>query len=326
MTGRPKTNLAIIGLGGWGRKLVESVQGESTDVGFSAAIVRRTDSSEAFAKAHGLRLETDIASTLADPSIAGVVSSGPAHLHAVHGIAAMEAGKPVLAIKPLALTAADAAKMAAVSEAKGVLLALGYNRCFYPNVAEMRRRLAAGALGDLVHAEGDFCVDRYRSLKGAHWKANPENSPAGGLADHMLYLAIDTLGAIDEVHALAFRHHSDNELADATAVLLRTKGRQSALLTAIGVTSDYYRFQVFGAKGWIEIRDDTGFAFQPLKGPREDIVFDAIDAERAEVEAFAAAIRGERIFPVPVRDAVHGVAALEAIGRSAIENRPMLVE
>ena len=51
-----------------------------------------------------------------------------------------------------------------------------------------------------------------------------------------------------------------------SAVLLKTLNNRSALLTAIGVTPDYYRFQVFGAKGWIELRDDTRFTFQPLDG------------------------------------------------------------
>lgn len=317
--------LAIIGLGGWGRRLVDSVQGKSGDVRFATAVVARPAPAADFARAHGLRLETDLAAALSDPAIDGVVSCGPAHLHSVHSLAALEAGKPVLAIKPMALESADAARLVQVATDRRLPLALGYNRCFYPNVAEMRRRLRAGALGELVHAEGDFCVDRYRAIKPDSWKANPDHSPAGALADHMLYLTIETLGAIAEVHALAFRHHSGNDLADTTAVLLRAAGRRSALLTAIGVTADYYRFQIFGENGWIELRDDRHFAFQPLKGDRETIVFEALDAERAELEAFAAAIRGDASFPVPMADAAHGVAVLEAMGRSANEKRPVTI-
>ena len=191
---------------------------------------------------------------------------------------------------------------------------------------ELRKRMRAGALGDLLHTEGDFCVDRYRGIKPGSWKADPENAPAGSLADHMLYLTIETLGPIAEVHALGYRHQSDNELADTAAVLLRTKGRQSALLTAIGVTPDYYRFQVFGTNGWAELRDDRRFTFQPLKGPREDLMLDAVDTERAQIEAFAAAIRGEQEFPVAAADAAHGVAVLQAMGRSALQERPILLE
>jgi predicted dehydrogenase len=313
--------LAIIGLGGWGRRLVDSVQGKSDSVRFSSAVVRRPELSAGYAAAHGLKLTTDLAAVLADGAVDGVVSCGPAHLHAAHSLSALEAGKPVLAIKPMALTAKEAAALAAAAARHRRPLALGYNRCFFPNVAELRRRLRANALGHLLHAEGDFCVDRYRGIKAGSWKADPAHAPAGSLADHMLYLTIETLGPIAEVHALGFSHHTDNELADTTAVLLRTAARQSALLTAIGVSPDYYRFQVFGTKGWAELRDARHFSFQPLDGEREDLVLAPVDAERTEVEAFASAICGEQAFPVPVADAVHGVAVLEAMGRSAIEER-----
>jgi hypothetical protein len=39
--------------------------------------------------------------------------------------------------------------------------------------------------------------------------------------------------------------------------------------------------------------------------------------EKAELEAFSAAVSGEMAFPVTVDDAVHGVAVLEAMDRAA---------
>jgi hypothetical protein len=135
----------------------------------------------------------------------------------------------------------------------------------------------------------------------------------------MLYLTIETLGPIAEAHAIAFSHHTGNALADVTAVLLRARTQRPALLTAIGATPDYHRFQLFGDKAWAELRDDRHFVFQPLGGPRETLELGAIDAERAEIEAFGAALAGEAEFPVPLSLAVHSVFALEAIARSAAE-------
>lgn len=315
--------LAIVGMGGWGRRLVDSVQGKSDRVRFRSAVVARPERSQAFADKHGLALGSDYASVLADPAVKGVVSSGPAHLHAAHALAALEHGKPVLAVKPMAQTAADARALQAASKASGALLALGYNRCFMPNVAEMRRRLASGVLGRRLHAEGNFCVDRYGGFAADSWKADPSRVPAGSLADHMLYLMIETLGPIAEVHTSSVHDVSANGLADTSAVLLRTAGNATGLLTAIGVTADFYRFQVFGTRGWIELRDARQLTFQPIDGPREDVMLPAVDPERAEIEAFADAIAGAHPFPVPVEDAVHGVAVLEAMGRSAVERRPV---
>ena len=310
--------LAIVGLGSWGKRLVASVQGKSDKVRFATAVVRRPERAGEFAGKHGMTVATDYAAVLADPAIAGVVSCGPAHLHAAQSLAALEAGKPVLAVKPMATSAQDARGLERAATKSGVLLALGYNRCFFPNVAELRRRLRAGDLGRVLHSEGNFCVDRYGEIRAGDWKADPAHIPAGSLADHMLYLTIETLGPIVEVTALAQRDVSANPLADSTAILLKSATGQSGLLTAVGVTPDFYRFHVFGDRGWAEIRGSRHFTFQPAEGEREDIRFPEIDAERAEVEAFADAIEGRADFPVPVADAVHGVAVMEAMGRSAL--------
>ncbi|MFM2130541.1 MAG: hypothetical protein RL477_2087 [Pseudomonadota bacterium] len=313
--------LAIVGLGGWGRRLVQSVQGVSDRVRFTRAVVTDPDKHREFAAETGLKLGTDIAEAARDPKVAGVVSSGPAHLHAAHSMIAIEAGKPVLAVKPLALNLPDAKALEEAARRKGVLLCMGYNRCFFPNVAELRKRLAVKSLGQILHTEGDFCVHRYGGVKRGTWKADPANAPAGALADHMLYLTIETLGRIRAVHAIGLNQASDNDLADTTAVLLRCEANATALLTACGMTPDYYRFTVFGTEGWAEVRDADYFAFQPKKGSREEIRFKVDDTEKTEIETFADAIAGKVSFPCPADQAVHSAAVIEAMARSNAAGR-----
>lgn len=320
-------NVGIVGLGAWGRRLVESVQGKSTAVRFAAAVVTNPARSKDFAAAHGLSVGTDLKAMLADPEIGAVVSSGPAGLHAAHSLAAIEAGKPVLAIKPMALARADAERLREAAARKGVLLALGYNRCFLPAVAELRRRAAAGDLGTLLHVEGNFCVDRYFKLKadGGDWKTDAAQVLPGALADHPLYLSIELMGPVAEVHATASRRAISAPIMDTTAVLLRFRSGASGLLTAIGATASYERLTVFGSKGWAEVRDGRHFAFRPLEGKGTATDYAKIDTERLEMEAFAAAVAGEKPFPVPVDDAVHSAAVLEAMGRSAATGKPVAI-
>lgn len=318
-------DLGIIGLGSWGRRLVLSVQGKSEQVRFKSAVVGRPERAAEFAETHGISIANDYSGMLRDPGIHGVVSCGPADLHASHAITALEAGKPVLSIKPIGKSAQEGEALLAAAKASGRLLALGYNRCFMPNVQEMRRRLKAGALGRLLHAEANFCTNRYGGIPAGNWKADPAKVPAGSLADHMLYLVIETLGPITEVHTISTHDVSPNDLADTAAVLLRTGNNASALLTAIGVTPDDYRFQIFGTAGWIELRGACQLTYQPLDGKLEVITLPPNDPERAQLEAFADAVMGKRIFPVPVEDATHSAAVLDAMGRSAIEGRPILV-
>ncbi len=313
--------LAIVGLGGWGKRLVESVQGVSDKVRFVRAVVTNPDKSQEFAAKYGLTLGTDIAEAAGDARVAGLVSSGPAHLHATHSMIGVEAGKAVLAVKPIALNLAEARKLADAAAKAKVLLCMGYNRCFFPNVAELRRRLKAGALGQILHTEGDFCVHRYGGVKRGSWKADPANAPAGALADHMLYLTIETLGHIDAAHAIGLNQASDNDLADTTAVLLKGANNTTGLLTACGMTPDYYRFTVFGTEGWAEVRDADHFTFQPKGGKREEIRFPVGDTERTEIEAFADAISGVAPFPCPADQAVHSAAVIEAMARSNAEGR-----
>ena len=298
--------------------MVESVQGKSDRVRFAAGVTGTPAKAEAFATKHGFKLSGDLKAMLADASIDAVVSAGPAGLHAAHALAAIEAGKHVLAVKPMATKRADAEALRAAARKHGVLLALGYNRCFYPAMAELRRRVAAGDLGALLHMEGNFCVDRYFKLKpGVDWKTDTSQVLAGALADHPLYAMIEFLGPVAEVVAQGSTRATELPIADATATLLRFASGASGLLTAMGATATYERTTLFGSKGWAEIRGGARFTLQPVEGKGVSIDYPDFDAEKAELEAFAAAVTGETPFPVPLDDAVHGVAVLEAIDRAA---------
>jgi predicted dehydrogenase len=264
---------------------------------------------------------------LTDASIDAVVSAGPAGLHAAHSLAVIEASKPVLAVKPMATKRVDAEALRAAARKHRVLLALGYNSCFFPTMAELRRRVAAGDLGTLLHMEGNFCVDRYFKLKpGADWKTDTSQVLAGALADHPLYAMIELLGPVAEVVAHGSTRATKLPIADTTATLLRFASGASGLLTAMGATAAYNRTTVFGSKGWAEMRHREHFTFQPVEGEATAIEYPDFDAEKAELEAFAAAVTGEKPFPVPVDNAVHSVAVLEAIDRAAKTGKPVRID
>ena len=309
--------LAIVGLGAWGRRLIEAVQGKSDRVRFVAAVAPRPEKIKDFADAKNIRVTPDYEDVLTDAAIHGVVSCGPAQLHAEHSLAALKSRKPVLAIKPLGLFTSEATMLEDAARQQGVLLALGYNRCFMPHVARLREELQSGGLGEVLHTEGNFCVNRYFQIKNEGWKAAPEFARPGSLADHVLYLTIETLGRLVDVHAAARHDVSANRLADVVAVLARSQGGASAFLTGIGTTAELFRFHVFGSKGWAELRGDSVFRLETTNGRRIELDLPHVDAELLEVEAFADAVAGRAKFPVSVEDAVHGVAALEAIARSA---------
>jgi predicted dehydrogenase len=319
-------DVGIIGLGGWGRRLVGSVQGKSAKLRFTAAASGSSGKAKPFTEQQGITLYPDVAALLADPTIDAVVSAGPVGLHAPHALQALEAGKHVLAVKPMAVTKADGDALAAAAAKSARVLALGYDRCFYPNVNALRRCIAAGEIGQLVHAEGNFCADRYRALQPDSWKTSPEQILPGALGDHMLYLMIELLGPVAEVTVAATRQVTkDLSIADVTAVLLRFAGGQTGLLSAIGVTADLSRLHVFGSQGWAEMRGKTGLTVQHLAGAAEQSDLPDLDAERAEMEAFADAVTGTAKFPVPLADDVHGVAVIEAMAKAGRSGKAEMV-
>jgi len=316
-------NAAIIGLGGWGRRLVSSVQGKSSRIGFSAAVVRTPEKVAEFADEHGLDLGTDLDAVLADDSIDTVVVASAAGVHARHGLAVIRAGKPVMVIKPLALSQADAEQLRAEAERAGVILALGYNRCFLPANGELRALVASGALGTPLHAEGNFCVDRFGQVAPGGWKADNRQTPPGALTDHMLYEMIRMFGPVAEVHAIAGDRAGLATLKDTTATLLRFANGMSGALTAIGTTADLLRLQVFGTLGWAEVRGMDVLTTAYTQGEGESKTFPRFEAERAQLEGFADAIEGKAAFPVTAEQAAHAVAVLEAIRRSAEDGAPV---
>jgi len=84
-------NAAIVGLGWWGRTLVESAQG-SDFIRFVAGATRTVSPEvKAFADTHKLRLAENFEALLTDPNVQAVVLCTPHSMHARQVIAAAQA-------------------------------------------------------------------------------------------------------------------------------------------------------------------------------------------------------------------------------------------
>ena len=309
-------NLAIMGLGAWGKRLINSVQENSETVTFRKAVTRTPSKVVDFTAGHGIELGDDFRAILDDPDINGVVVCSPAHVHVEQTLAAIDAGKHVLVIKPLALRRADAEEIYKAADGKGVFVGMGYERCFLPAADELRRRVREGALGKIIHAEGNYCVGRYHNMTRDNWKTDSAIVPPGALADHMLYMMIELIGPVEELTAGGSHMATDLDVFDTSS---------ATLLCAIGVTPEFARLHFFGTEGWAEIRGAARFEFAPLKGDREVIEFAAFDTLKCQLESFAAAALGEAKFNVSAQNAIDGVAAVEAMARSAISGGPVRV-
>ena len=148
---------AIIGLGRWGQRLVNSIE-RSGKIRIVAGVTRRVERAQGFAFAKGFPLGSDYAAVLADPAIDAVILATPHSLHADQVVAAAAAGKQIFCDKPFTLDKPSAERAVGAAKAAGVTLSVGFNRRFLPAMEELRRLLADGSLGTLLHAEANFSL------------------------------------------------------------------------------------------------------------------------------------------------------------------------
>jgi predicted dehydrogenase len=107
----------------------------------------------------------------------------------------------------------------------------------------------------------------------------------------------------------------------------------SGYLGTMTTTGPGFSFQVFGSKGWLRLEGLTHVAgasseerrtrlfgtckFQPAKGEAKVWQAATMDISRVALEAFAKAAAGGPAYPIPLDQVIDGVAATEAVIRSA---------
>ena len=330
---------AIVGIGRWGRTLIGAIEGKSAAIQFTAGYNRTRANAEAFCAEHGIALADSLDQILADPAIDAVVFATPHSEHGEHVERAAAAGKHVFMEKPFTLDRRSAARALDAVARAGVTLGVAYPRRFHPGIKELKARIEDGRLGTIAHCHGEQNGPAGLFMDPQSWRADPAEAPAGGMTAmgvHNLDAMIHLFGPIDEVYAMSRRRAVSYDAEDTTSVMLGfANGMSGALLSSL-VTAVSYRLAVFGTKGCAELvtpEFDFHFTATPAAMPagrRTQAVAEMIENRGfngilAELEAFAAAIRGDAPYPIPAEEVLHGVAAFEAIVRSAATHQPIRV-
>jgi predicted dehydrogenase len=334
-------NAGIVGLGWWGRTLVEALSGSSDKMRFVAGATRtQSDEIREFAGHHGFDLRESFDELIDDPKVDAVVLATPHSMHADQVVAAAGKGKHIYCEKPFALTRAEAEKAVAATEQAGVALGLGYNRRWHPEMTKLREQIDSGELGIVLHVEATMTFPNALMLKPDAWRANREETPCGGLTPmgvHAIDGMIDLCGLIDEVYCQSFRRAVEIDADDTTSILLRMKEGMSGYLGTMTATGGGFSFQVYGSRGYVRLEGMTHVAgapseerrtrlfgnciFKPLKGPAETWQAATLDIVKATLEDFAEAASGGKPFMIPTSEMIHGAAVTEAIVKSAASHQ-----
>lgn len=321
---------AIVGLGWWGQNLVNSVR-DSAAIRFTTAHTRTRATAEAFCAQAGLRFEGSLDAILGDPAIDAVVFATPHTQHPDQVTRAARAGKHIFVEKPFSLSMPEALAAKAAADRAGVVLAVGFNRRFHPSMARLRQAAAAGRFGTPVTISAEQTALHGLGLAQDSWRAQSTESPAGAMTAigvHLVDGMIDLMGPIRQVFAQVARRaapHGD----DTTDVLLRFENGASGHIFCSTAATPHYRMAIYGTEAFAEIVGHTMSSFRlvPAAAGHAPEVVETPDFNMltAELEAFAAAVRGGTPFPTPLGQILHGVAVFEAVARSAASGQAVTV-
>ena len=311
-------NAAIVGLGWWGKNIADAVQGKSSKLRFVHGVTREIEATREYAQAKGFALSATLEQALADPSVQAVVLATPHSLHCQQVMQVAAAGKPVFCEKPLSLTRADAEGAVAACKAAKVPLGVGQNKRFWPSMTELRRVVASGALGRIMHVEGHYS-NEHSTKFFAPWRHVVTETPGAGMTGtgiHILDAFANIAGPAQQITAQFISHHAGDDPRDTVSVLFRFVNGISGFLGAVRASPLYFRVHVFGDGGSVEALDETRTIIRLKGGKTEVLDFPKIDSVLAEMDLFADAVAGVAPYPISTDEMVNTIASFEAVVRS----------
>ena len=323
-------NLAVIGLGWWGRTIVPLAKASA-----KLKVVRVADpdpKGAEFAASQQIPYVKSFEEALADPGVQGVVLCTPHTQHTEQIVRAASAKKHVFCEKPLSLSRKDVLRAVEACNANGVKLAVGHEKRFEPPIQEAMRLVKSGEIGVPLQVEANFVQDKFLALPPDNWRLSAKEAPAGPMTAtgiHLLDLSVGVFGPAERVFA-SVRTLGSQLINGDTLGILVDFGKGHALLSAILATPFDGRFAVYCSKGWVEVRDKAhpeapeGWTLSVVRrgGERSVKTYPPAAAVLANLEAFA----GADPYPVPQSEMIANVSALEAIFKSAQSGRVEQVE
>ena len=317
----------IVGLGWWGKNIVNAVQGKTERIHFIRGVSKEPDGVRDFAAKHEFELSTELDDVLTDPRVQAVVLATPHSLHPDQIVQVARAGKPVFCEKPLSLKKAGAVRAVEACRKAGVVLGIGTNKRFWPAMPALKKVVDSGVLGEILHIESHYSNEN----SGAHfsaWRDLPTESPGGGMTGaglHVLDSLVNLMGPLKRVHGQLIVRKPQPDPYDTVSVILEFRNKVSGFLGTVRASPFYWRVHVFGRNGSAEAIGENELVVRLPGGKIERSSFEKIDTLLSEFEAFADAVEGRAPYPITTDQMINVVAAFEAIIEALDRNATVTV-
>ena len=313
-------NTAIVGLGWWGKNLVKAARDFGAPLNFTRAVSLEPDTVRDFAAEHRLALGTSLEEVLADRDVQAVVLATPHSKHRAQVEAAARAGKHIYCEKPFALAKADAAAMLEAVKRAGVVIAVGHHFRLMPSMRVLAELKASGALGTIMHAEGNYSHDWLADYPVDGWRMAAAESRAGGMTGmgiHVLDSFRDLVGPMKRVAALSKARVLQVPAGDTTAALVEFENGATGTLATTLKTPFVWRIALYGENCCVESVSETR-AIVRHAGKEPEVIDKPADNHLGRnLDYFAKAAMGQGAFPISADGILQTAAALEAVFKSA---------
>jgi D-xylose 1-dehydrogenase (NADP+, D-xylono-1,5-lactone-forming) len=280
---------------------------------------------------YGYRLVPSYEAVLQNPEVDAVYNPLPNGLHAEWSIRALEAGKHVLCEKPFTARPDEVPAMIAASQRTGRWLMEAFMYRFHPQMPLAKEVLTSGRIGSLRFIRTSFTFNSTPDPKNPRFQ---RDQGPGALLDVGCYCVNATRffsdGAPRAVTAWSSWHEESG--GDLTTTGLLEYEGHSALFDCSFEAAGRSGIEIVGSHGKIEIPRPWLPGADPAvvritdRDGTEERTTEGVDQYRLMVEHFGDCIVNGR---PPVRgpeDALENMRVLEAIRRSALEHRRVMLD
>lgn len=315
-----------IGILGASRIAELAIVGPAQELGHRLVAVAARDRhrAELFAEKYGVeRVLGTYDEVLDDPQVDAVYNPLANSLHGPWNLAAVAAGKPVLAEKPYARNASEALEVSAAAAAAGVPVVEAFHYRYHPVLLRLLDLIAAGDLGELRHVEVDMGMPA-PSDDDPRWQLALAGGALMDLGCYGIHVVRTIAALLRADVSVVGAHAVERDLGVDASCTVDMKIGAAGARSRNSMVDDHYHFsiQAIGSRAealvhnFIKPHEDDRLTVRSAAGERVERL-GTRTSYSYQLEAFAAHVVDGAPLPVDGNDAVANMTLIDAAYRAA---------
>ena len=332
-----EVRIAVVGAGLIGKCHIDSIV--STKGTVLACIVDPSQAARALARTLGVDCFSSIEQMFETTAVDGVVLATPSQLHIAGAQVCIKNGCPVLVEKPLCTDVKEAGFLVAAAKFAKVPLLTGHHRRHGAVIKKAKQIIDQGTLGNLVTFQGTCWFHKPEGYFDEGWRKQPGGGPIFINLIHDINTFLFLLGEVASVHAFGANTVRDGPVEDTAAILIRFRNGVLGTVTVSDMATAPWSWEmtsgenpafpktteacylVGGTQASLSVPNLSLWRHKgspdwlnPIEAER--ISVDVKDPLVAQIQQFAAVIRGDEEPLVSGEDGLQTLQVVEAIKRS----------